>query len=130
MNTQEFIVKMNHEIVIFLLDKGNIYKSRIYWHSICLCILYQKCDWGSAEHMLRFPDRCFPQVSVFSTTYRRLGDIGNLWRLEHVGPPADFDVQDGSIGRFDEDKTSSTKQIVTGVGISQWKIWSTAHCIE
>lgn len=65
--------------------------------------------------MCRFPYKRVPHVNVFGTTLgyniqqQGISGTGNLRREECVRPPADLDIEDEILRRFDEHKTRRTK---------------------
>lgn len=73
-----------------------------------------------------YPNRRLPSRNVFSATYRRLQETGNVHSRERsVGPRHHGVVVDQRIlAAFDEDPTTSIRRVATELGLSTWKVWS------
>lgn len=97
-----------------------------------ILFIYGFCD-GNAraaqrEYQRRYPNRRVPNRAVFSGTYRRLAEHGNVTRRVGAGPvEINNEVTEEILERFEADPTLSTRQLAHDLGVSRWKVWSTVR---
>lgn len=74
----------------------------------------------------RYPDRRLPTHQTFASTYRRLRQTGNLNFQEPRVNRGELHVaiDEQILREFDQDPTTSIRQIAARLDRSIWKVWS------
>lgn len=72
------------------------------------------------------PRRKTPDPRVFSNTYRRMAETGNLHQHEPAAGPARHHPEDDEniLAAFAADPTTSVRKVAQQLGLSIWKTWS------
>ncbi|CAG9789606.1 unnamed protein product [Diatraea saccharalis] len=74
----------------------------------------------------RYPNRRVPSHQTFASTYRRLRQTGNLNFQEPRVNIRELNVaiDEQILGEFEQNPTTSIRQIAARLGLSKWKVWS------